>query len=471
MKNRVILVFIIIILLPIFIFSEQNLFLLSGEGKFRFRDVQANKEQITGVFGENLKSGLSFRQRFDLSLEVLLTDYLSIGSTVRISNEESRDMLPPPDFISTKAVAGWWFASLKKAAFNITVGSYDASFTPLTLMRWDPNDNPLGAAGCGCQVAVGGISGQSLEELQADYKLEGALVKTEGGIGDITLLYARPQIANEAETFTRHLYGLRGRIVLPYTINFSTLTIGITGVRAIDDTASVEQANTDPLRSDAFGFDINLPLFWKIVGIAEYTRSIRDDNLHSEVDIIKGENGIITGLKIVSGDILEANALYLYLDPYFSPLYRAISYAKNRQGFRGSFIYRKLPIYSQQLNVSCYLKGLREIKPTWNEAITEWHNSLANNLIGNIAANLLVFEHWQIESSFEYRKTNRAEDISTLADERIDLQTQVTSLSLGYEFTLQSKIILKYQFINNVDGIGEGDYKAHIPSLQFSFKF
>lgn len=461
----------ILILIPWFVFAWQDNLVLSGEGKLRFRYVEANQDEITGTYGEVLGQGLSMRQRFDVSGDFLLTDYLTVGGTVRISNEDSKDMLGVPDFVSTKAVAGWWYANVYKKPFDITIGSYETSFTPLTLMRWDQDDNPLGASGCGCQVAISGISAESLEELKDDYRLEGVSAKIEGGIGDVTLIFARPMIAKEDTTYARHVYGGRARLILPYTRNFSTLVIGITGLRAKDDLESVDQAACDPLQSDVIGVDIKLPLFWKVSCIAEYGRSIRDDNLSSNIDITHAENGVIAGLKITSSDILEANALYLRLDPYFSPLYRAISYAKNRQGFRCAVTYRKIPVFHQLLNISIYAKGLRDIKPTWNEAITEWHSSLAEYLVGNIAATLRAGNNWRIESSYEYRDTQRSDDISSLSVETIDEQTHIASFAIAYEFTLQSSITLKYQFIKNIDGSGQNDYNAHMPLMEFSFKF
>ena len=467
--NRFILFFLI--LTPWFVFAWQDNLVLSGEGRLRFRYVKANQDEITGTYGEALRQGLSMRQRFDLSGDFFLTEYLTVGGAVRISNEDSKTMLGPPDLISTKAVAGWWFANVYKNPFDVTIGAYETSFTPLTLMRWDQNDNPLGASGCGCQVAIGGISAESLEELKEDYRLEGAFAKIEGGLGDISLHFARPMIADEDTTYARHVYGGRARLVLPYTRNFSTMVIGITGLRAQDDVESVDQATYDPLQSDVIGVDINLPLFWKVSCIAEYARSIRDDNLSSNIDVTHSENGVMAGLKITSSDILDANALYLRLDPYFSPLYRAISYSKNRQGFRCTITYRKLPVFQQLLNISIYAKGLRDIKPTWNEAITEWHSSLADYLVGNVVASLRVSNNWRIESSYEYRDTQRTDDISTLSIETIDEQTHIASFSIAYGFTLQSSIILKYQFIKNVDGTGQNDYDVHIPMMEFSFKF
>ncbi len=464
-------IFFFCMVIPFALHSLDDRYILSGEGKVRLRNIDASSSEISGLYGEDLQIGLSMRQRFDLSLDVILTEHLNVGGTVRISNEDSKAVLAPPDLISTTALTGWWRVNFFKDPFDITLGAYEASFTPLTLMRWDQDDNPLGATGCGCQVAVAGISGESLEELQADYRLEGALARIQEGTGDITVLYARPGIALEPETYTRHMVGARARLLLPYTRNFSTLTIGITLLRAVDDTASVDQALYDPLQSDVIGIDLRVPLFWKLSCIAEYARSIRDDNLLSTVDPVRSENGFVAGLNFKSGDAVDAHALVLRLDPYFSPLYRALSYAKNRQGIRGSFIFRKISLFSKLLDVSLYAKLLREIKPTWNDAITEWHGSLTDFNIASAALSYALFDRWKTEGTYEFRNSRRVDDPPTLANETVDIKTHILSFSLCYDFTLQSTIMVQYQFIKNIDGQGQDSYDAHVPMLQFSFKF
>ena len=82
----------IFILVPWFVFAGQDNFALSGQGILRFRYIQANQDEISGTYGEVLKQGLSMRQRFDISGNFFLTEYLTIGGTARISNENSRDV-------------------------------------------------------------------------------------------------------------------------------------------------------------------------------------------------------------------------------------------------------------------------------------------------------------------------------------------------------------------------------------------
>ena len=98
-------------IIPLSLHCLADGYILSGEGKIRFRNVDASGEEISGLYGENLPIGLSLRQRFDLSLDVFLTDYLTVGGTVRISNEDTQQVLPAPDLISTTTLAGWWWVN------------------------------------------------------------------------------------------------------------------------------------------------------------------------------------------------------------------------------------------------------------------------------------------------------------------------------------------------------------------------
>ncbi|MDD5528610.1 MAG: hypothetical protein PHX21_01110 [bacterium] len=463
------------------VFAEQDKFTITGEGKIRFKYVEANVDTIKGSYGETLKKGLTLRERIDLSVNVPITEYLKVNGTVRISNEDTPTvMLPAPDFVSTKAIAGWMSLSFERSPFTVIAGSYDASFTPLTFMRWDLNDNPLGATTCACQASVGGISGESLEELQEDYKLEGLKTELSGELGDITALFAIPQFESENRNVNKYMYGARARFVPSFIENLSSASIGVTGLSVKDDTTTVGLSYTKPFQSDVFGFDTRIPILWNTSFVGEYARSIRDDDLRNTLSPVYRKNGITGGLQLLSSDKIDANLLYLHMDPYFSPLYKALSYAANRKGVRFSFTCRELPLFSKQVTIAGYYKKLKEIEPTWDEVfipivydskVTTIHSSLTDFLVANFGITVPIVSNWKIENDYEYRSGYRPDDILTIMDERISDQTAIVSLILSYEFTMQSKVLLKYQFIDYMDNIGEKDYKANIPMLQFSFKF
>ncbi|OGC42252.1 hypothetical protein A2Y85_08105 [candidate division WOR-3 bacterium RBG_13_43_14] len=457
----------LIILCTGFIYASG--FEIDGDGKLRMRFVEADRETLSGTYGEALKTGFSFRERLDLYAALPITNFLRIEAGIRISNEEVSSVHTPPEYVSAMIPFAWWSVVLKRGSWQGTIGSYEISFTPLTLMRWDLKDNPLAASGCGCQVSVGGIDSETLEEPREDYQFEGCKLEYAKSLIDLKGTFARCQFAEPGNTYARYLAGGRIRLV-PELFN-RVLVLGITGLRLTDDPQSVTVAIEDPLCSDVLGADVVIPIIGSFNAIGEYAYSIRDDNLNSSAEAIRYGNGIIGGINLAHEDRINADLLYLRLDPYFSPFYRSLSYARNRQGFRTSFVYRGLPVFSRQTTVSAYLKYWQEIKPTWNNAISEWHHSLADFLIGTMALNLSVFSDLKSEFSYEYRRTQRDDDQMSLADEGIDKQTMIFGFQIIYEFTFQTKAVLRYQYINENDNIGSEAFKAHIPSLQISVRF
>ncbi len=441
----------------------------NGDGKIRLRYVDADQETLSGIYGETLKPGFSMRERLDLYAGLPVTDFLRIEAGVRISNEEISSVHSPPEYISALIPFAWWSAVFRHGPWQGSIGSYEISFTPLTLMRWDLKDNPLAASGCGCQVSVGGIDSETLEEPREEYRFEGCKFEYAGKLVDLKGAFARTQFADPGNTYARYLAGCRIRILPEF---FDRIVImGLTGLRLTDDRQSVAVAIEDPLCSDVIGADILVPLIGDLNAVTEYAYSIRDDNINSSADIIRYGNGIISGINYAQGDQINADILYLRLDPYFSPFYRSLSYAKNREGFRTSLVYRGLRILSGQASISGYLKYWQELKPTWNEAITEWHSSLASYTVGVVAFSLTPLTDIKVEISGEYRKVQREDDLITLADENIDRRTIITGLQFSYEFTFQTKVSLRYQYIQEVDNIGSEDFNAHIPSLQLSTRF
>lgn len=451
--------------------GRANGFYVNGEGKFRVRYITADTTDIIGSYGEALKQGISLRWRFDVSGGYPLADYFLTEAGLRLTNENSTGALFPPDLITGKAVAGWWAVSYLRDPLEITLGKYDASFTPLTFMRWDTKDNPLGASGCACQISVGGISGESLEEPQEDYRLEGGRIKASTGFGDLTGIFAQPQVPVEGMFYQQYLAGGRARIVLSPFKARRSMVIGLSALRVKDEPSSVAAAPLAPLQSDVFGADLSIPLYGDLNLVGEGAYSIRDDNLASGLNPIREGYGLIAGVQYQQADRAEANLQFLRLDPWYSPLYRALSYAKNRQGGKLSFIYRDLEMFRKLFTFSLYLKDWQEIDPTWNETITEWHHSLQNFITGNAGLNVNFSGNWHLEADYEYRSTKRPDDISTVAEETIDDLTQIVSLILSYEVTLQTKILVKGQVIDHVDNAGDNDYRAYIPMLQFSMKF
>ncbi len=442
-----------------------------GEGKIRFRYITADTADIYGSYGEALKQGMSLRARLDLYLSWPIIDNVTADAGLRISNEGTSPIQPAPDYISGKVSYGWWQVDYSRGALDAVIGTYDASFTPLTLMRWDTRDNPMAASGCACQVSVGGISGESLEEPQEDYQFEGARIKAEASLGDLTVLFARPETPVESLSYLKYAAGGRGRLVLPFFGRSAPVVLGATALRVKDDPSSVSYSPLAPLQSDVIGVDLKVPVIAGFLLAGEGAWSVRDDNIQSDLNDIRRGYGLIAGVQYQRQDRIDGDISVLQLDPWFSPLYKALSYAKNRRGIKGSFVYRDLEIARRPVTVSLYAKDWREIKPTWNETITEWHDALQTFLVATAAVNVGIFGDWHLETDYEYRSAVRDDDPLTGADEAIDNITQIMSLILSYDVTFQTKLTLKAQVIDYADHVADANYRAFMPMIQFSTKF
>ena len=327
----------------------------------RYRYVGADTSPVLGVYGETLGLGYDYRARLELGLRYKFTDDFRAGAALRLSNELSNSDLPPPDLLSSLPIAGWWWAQYERGILNATAGVYDASFTPLTLMRWDLADNPLGTGGSCCAVSVAGLSQYSLEELVPDYKLEGAHVTLTPGPVTATLLFAQTAMAQETKTFAQYLGG--ARLTWGFTNPWTRTggTISANALRAADDSRTAAATEHPPLRSDVAGADADIPLVGALALDAEYAYSLRNDNTrlaNPDVD----DYGLLAGFRYGDRDRQDIQLTFMRTNPNFNPLFRALSYARDRQGIRASVNLRRMAVGTMTGNVTLFAKYLREIR-------------------------------------------------------------------------------------------------------------
>jgi hypothetical protein len=440
---------------------------LSALARMRFRLIGAPGDSIDGISGERLKTGFDFRTRLDLGAAYSLTEQLKLGAALRMSNEDADATLFPPDLVSSRLVGGWWWARFEQGAVGATAGSYDASFTPLTLMRWDPGDNPLGSGSSCCAVAVGGLRGNSLEDLSADYRLEGArLVLTPGPL-NATLLFARTALPSAGKSYAQYLAGARLRYdpLVPWLT--STASFGITGLRVIDDKGSAGQAANPPLRSDVASIDMNLPVLEPVAVVGEFAYSMRDDNL-ALADPELSDAGVSAGLRLGDRENLDLQVRYLRFEPNFVPLYRALTVGRDRHGFRFFAARRNIVLGRVTASASGYVKFLRELAPMVGAEFT------GGKYPGDfrVVTGSIRCEPWYGTSlgiDAEWRRNTRIDDPATLqSDERLDATETIGSLVVAQRFTLQNSVQLKYSLVNHQDPAVT--YTAHLPSFELNFK-
>ena len=440
---------------------------IGAVARMRFRYVGAAADSVTGINGEVLKTGLDSRARLDLSAAFRLAAPLTLGAAIRLSNEDSDRTLFAPDLVSVRPAGAWWWARFHQGIADVTAGAYDASFTALTLMRWDPTDNPLGSGASCCAVSVGGLRGNSLEELTEEYKLEGArLVLTPGPL-NATLLLAIPSLAAEGESYRRYLGGARLGYGFMVPWLGSTATLALNGVRAMDDKKSVSQASAPPLRSDVLSMNMDLPVLEPAALVGEFAYSMRDDNLVLAEPELRGA-GINAGVRLGDRENLDVQARYMRLDRNFMPLFRAQSIARNRQGFRVSATRRNLTIGSAAVSLSGYLKYLREFEPMIGSVFTKGLYPGAFR-VATASARLEPWYGAVFGVDGEWRFNTRRDDPGTLGyDETLDATELIGSLLFSYRFTLQNSVQLKYSLVSHREPATS--YLAHLPSLELSFK-
>ncbi len=182
---------------------------ISGSTRIRFKNtLHSETAQPLGTYGEVLKKGRKLNHRMNLELEVKINENLFAGGMLRLSNEDEIVFDTGPEKLSSDR--GSVFVRSNFQNLQTTFGYYNISLTPLTLMRWDIEDNPEGGgrSSCTCLSEGGAYTSESLEELGPDLTFEGC--KINGSIGDhidAIALFARPRVAKTGKSYEQHLYG------------------------------------------------------------------------------------------------------------------------------------------------------------------------------------------------------------------------------------------------------------------------
>ena len=214
---------------------------ISGETKLRLRNTYSDSSRPIGIYGETLEKGQKLNHRMILQVEARISEKLAGGGMVRLSNEGEIVFETGPERLSSDR--GSVFVKYNPRNLFSTFGYYDINFTPLTLMRWDMEDNPEagGTSGCAvCPSEAGAITSESLEELGPDLTFEGAKINT--GIGDymdVVALLARPRIAKEEKTYSQYLYGTNIKFHSYHKPSTSFRWLGITAISINDDDMSI----------------------------------------------------------------------------------------------------------------------------------------------------------------------------------------------------------------------------------------
>ena len=359
-------------------------FMINGDVRIRYLGIDVNGEDAVGPYGEELRRGNHLLYRFDLELVKPLSRYATVGGLLRIGNEGEGILEAGPEYLGREW--GSAYAEIEVNLLSFRLGYYPIHMTPLTLMRWDWDDNPRigGDASCGCAAAAGVLLFESLEELGPELVFEGGLAEITGASYQLRFLYAIPRRAKEISRgewmidpnrekaqYSLELYGAEARWQRfdKRTGLFWKAGIHLLGTWENEKTVDFLDLGyfaPEPwYDSRILNASLQIPILssfyvrgeWILCNRAhEY---ISENGEEKENHEWKGGGGI-AGLVFDRPGRFELKLDYVRLEPDFYSPFAAISYEPNREGPRLSAKIVSPKSYSA---VSIFYKRQREVEP------------------------------------------------------------------------------------------------------------
>lgn len=334
---------------------------ITGDVRLRLRyNDSPDTGSLAGTYGEALKKGFSFRDRFVLEVAYSVSENVQAGGMVRVSNEGDSVLLAGPEYLSSEL--GSAFIAYETPVVRARLGYYQTSYTPLTLMRWDVDDDPEGGgAGCGCPGApsvAGVILGETLEELGPTLTFEGARVSlSPGETFGFDAFLARPRPAGS--DYQLATYGGRASVTQYLGRAASPFDLGLIAVRSEEDGSSLtgsRQLVGEPMTNTVVGLTWRAPLSRILALDGEWTLTKTSGGVER-----KGRGGIIS-LGIAPSRALAVSASYIYLSPNWDSYFRALSYSPDREGPRVAAEFT-----GGKVRVAAFAKYLRTVDPLSDE--------------------------------------------------------------------------------------------------------
>ncbi len=357
----------------------------AGLGRLRYLAIEADGDAAAGPYGQPVSTRNNLLHRFELEASTRLGSHLTVGGLLRISNEGLDVLRGGPDYFDSEW--GSAFARVDWGRFGFRLGYYSIYMTPLTMMRWDWDDNPRtgGDAGCNCGATAGALRITSLEKLGPELRFEGARTHYTIGNHSLTLFYAIPRRARAIEMvhssfggeenacYSLETFGLdyRWQRYIHRLGSFIRGGIHFAGSRENPNSIDpLELGYTRPFKwyhSDILSLTAEVPLlnYRGVLGLrgewVPYNQATRY-NLGQDSDRAEEQEGnaAMAGITFRSYDRLNVMCDYIKLDEGFHSPFAAISYQPGMEGFRVSSRSR-LP--GERFLLSLFYKRLQEIEP------------------------------------------------------------------------------------------------------------
>jgi peroxiredoxin len=303
-----------------------------------------------GLYNEPLENGSLFLFRFDLRLPLALAPGVELVPWLRVSNEDDEILTEQAEQLSSPR--GTLSLNLRAGRWAGTVGAFPLRVAPLLLQRWDATDAPPlgGVAACACGGGAEGISQRSLEVLGPEYTFEGVSASYTERLGGLRAWFAIPRWERVRSATAPILERLEGRyrrllggaymeMGSPGTRDAESslpaplgLRVGVVSVT--DDGRTLGAGSYRPLQHDELGWVAQAraePVPGLSADAQWATWRLDESGTESNGDAyLAGARGSFR----VEPVEFWARLHRLHTDPGFAPLYRALTYEPNQEGWR-----------------------------------------------------------------------------------------------------------------------------------------
>ena len=353
-----------------------------GEARIRFLSISARGDGASGPYGEPVSSGNRVTGRLELELSRRAGRFITAGGLLRAGNEGLDALRGGPDYFDSEY--GSVFAAVEAGRFHARLGYYSISMTPLTLMRWDWDDNPRagGYAGCGCGTAAGVLLVESLEQLGPDMRFEGAVASFDIGGLYARAFYAMPRRSRAIRRVETEFGGEETAAYSLETAGFETkwrmhmprfgrplmagahMVVSWEDPRSIDPVALEYGYPFEWYRATVLSFTGEIPVARHVALRGEWAALNRTE-FHNPPPDYEGSfdrkgNGGYAGVAIDHGSGFFAACDYMELGRGFHSPFAAMSYQSGRRGVR---ISSRLSYPDERSAFSVFYKKLRETGP------------------------------------------------------------------------------------------------------------
>ncbi len=444
---------------------------ISGTERVRVMNIRSDADSSTGPYGEILRDGNTVRYRLGIKIDATVTPSVTAGGWLRLSNEGRMILTQGPDYLSLER--GSAYVRYSGDHLRMTCGYYPIHFTPLTLMRWDLEDNPQGGGSMACAVcgsASGLLSAESLEELGPSFHFEGTRADLSfADACDVVAFYARADLLRRlyvdtdgfyepaTEETSRDIQGFR-TIFHAYGPGASRGSAAFTYLRAADDQNTIpgDALDPSPTETELIGTDGEIYPVDGLTLSAEWarTRALRAPGRPT------GE-AYIAGARTLIRRSVSASIHYIRVGPTFRSPYAALSYLPNRKGVRVTAGWRS---GNRKTVATIFYKNLEEILRESGQAgltsYTTWGFSLRIGPHSNISVegNLIL----DLET-----RDSASEPLF-----RQDLRKRTVVVDAARAFGAGNEVRIRYQGTRFDDRVFPADNAfTHLTSLLWSVEF